>query len=66
MVPLELKEKTRTWLSRKTMSPGELRTFFKDYCKRWNFTMKDAREYRIWWAMFYTWKDGGWWTEGGG
>ena len=53
----------RTWLDMKTMSPSGLVAFFDAYLERWNFTKADARERMFWWAMFYTWRDGGWWYE---
>lgn len=45
------------------MSGAELMKFFDDYCERKGFTQAEAREKGIWWAMFYRWKEGGWWTE---
>lgn len=59
----------KTWLSRRSspekpgMSGTELMKFFDEYLARWNFTKQDARDKKLWWAMFYTWKDGGYWYE---
>ena len=61
----------RTWLSwrvppdpkKRAMSGSELTKFFDEYCARWNYTKQDARDKKLWWAMFYTWKGGGYWYE---
>ena len=37
--------------------------FFDEYCKRKKLTKQEAREKRIWWAMYYTWLRGEYWYE---
>ena len=43
----------------------ELRAFYQAFCKRKGIAMRTERASKVWWAMFYTWRDKGVWRDFG-
>jgi len=58
-----LRDPSKTWLSKISMAPDKLGEFFDKYLNKNGITHQEAQERKLWWAMFYTWKDGGWWID---
>jgi len=47
----------------KDLSSDELTKYYDDYCLRHNIDKDTEEARRIWWSMFYKWKDGDEWIE---